>query len=130
VGDWPPTPAAETDPVASADLAAHAAGDASDTDLAAAEARVRLALTATPDALVFGDVTPNADGAVTAADVLWPDGTPGLFIGTPAVHAAALGALDAYSITYGSPAIFTYTQPAVTRDAAGNVIARPAIVVT
>lgn len=68
------------------------------------------------------------DGAVTSAAFLWPDGTTGVFTGTPSV--AFPGSLDSYTITYGNPVTKTYTQPTVTRDASGNITNQPAIVLS
>lgn len=81
---------------------------------------------ADPDALIVGTITRDANGAATSAPVVWPDDTPGTYTATT-VSTAFPGAVDAYSITYGSPPTKTYTQPAVTRNAAGAVTTRPAI---
>lgn len=82
-----------------------------------------------PEQLIVGTVTRNADGAATSAPVVWPDGTPGTYTADE-VSEDFPGAVDAYHITYGSPATKTYTQPAVTRDDDGAVISAPAIVET
>lgn len=81
-----------------------------------------------PDSLIVGNITRNTDGAATSASVVWPDGTAGTYTGTPSLTFA--GAIDSYTITYGSPVTKTYTQPSVTRDSNGAVISRPAITVT
>lgn len=86
------------------------------------------ALAAAPDALMTSGITRDADGAITAASVTWPDGTPGTYSGTAAVQAP--GAVDSYTVTYGSPVVHTFTQPTVTRDASGYVTTRPAITVS
>jgi hypothetical protein len=82
-----------------------------------------------PDMLITGAVTRDANGAATSAPVTWPDGRPGTYT-ADTLSTAFPGAVDAYHITYGSPVIKTYTQPAITRDtttgAATNV---PAITV-
>lgn len=83
-----------------------------------------LALAANPAQLFVGVVTRDAAGAAVSADVVWPDGTAGEYTGTPSATFA--GAIDSYTITYGD---LTYTQPAVTRDPAGNLTNRPAITV-
>jgi hypothetical protein len=83
-----------------------------------------LTLAADPSQLFVGAVTRDASGAATSAAVAWPDGTAGTYAGTPSGTFA--GAIDSYTITYGET---TYTQPAVTRDAAGNITNRPAITV-
>jgi len=81
-------------------------------------------LARTPDVLFVGAVT-LTDGAPTSAPVLWPDGTAGVYTGTPS--ATFPGSIDAYTITHGTT---TYTQPAVTRDTAGNITNQPAITVS
>ena len=83
-------------------------------------------LARTPEVLITGTITRDAGGAPTSAAVVWPDGTTGTFTGTPSPTFA--GALDAYTITYGTTR--TYTQPAVTRNAAGNITTQPAITIS
>ena len=87
-------------------------------------------LAKSPDLLITGAITRDANGAATSAPVTWPDGSPGTYT-ADTVSTAFPGAVDAYHITYGSPVTKTYTQPLITRDpssgAATNV---PAIVVT
>jgi hypothetical protein len=78
-----------------------------------------------PESLFVGTVTRDANGAPTSAPVTWPDGTTGTYTGTPS--ATFPGSIDAYTITKGAT---TYTQPAVTRDASGNITNQPAIVVS
>ena len=80
-----------------------------------------------PEKLFTGTRT-YTNGAVTSSAVLWPDGTPGTYTGTPS--ATFPGSIDSYTITYGSPVTTTYTQPAVTRDTAGNITNQPAITVS
>jgi hypothetical protein len=77
-----------------------------------------------PWGLIDGAVTLTS-GAPTSAAVAWPDGTAGVYTGTPS--GTFPGSIDSYTITYGT---ITYTQPAVTRDASGNVTNQPAIVVS
>ena len=96
--------------------------------LAAEAAARRLGLAADPNLLVAGTITRDANGAATAAAVTWPDGTPGQYTATT-VSSTFPGAVDAYTITYGSPVTKTYTQPAVTRNALGAVTNRPSITV-
>lgn len=81
-----------------------------------------------PDLLIVGAITRDANGAATSAPVVWPDSTPGTYTAT-SVSTAHPGAVDAYTITYGSPVTKTYTQSAVTRDANGAVTNRPAMAV-
>jgi hypothetical protein len=75
-----------------------------------------------PWALITGPVT-YTNGAPTSAAVEWPDGTSGVYTGTPSPTFA--GTIDAYTITYGTTR--TFTQPPVTRDTAGNITNQPAI---
>ena len=82
-----------------------------------------------PDLLIAGTITRDANNAATSAPVVWPDGTPGTYTATT-VSTAFPGAVDAYTVTYGSPVTKTFTQPAVTRNAAGAATAVPAIVVS
>jgi hypothetical protein len=77
-----------------------------------------------PWALFTGTIT-YTNGAPTSAAVTWPDATTGVYTGTPS--SAFPGSIDAYTITKGAT---TYTQPAVTRDASGNITLQPAIVVS
>ncbi len=86
-------------------------------------------LARTPDALIAGTVTRDANGAATSAPVVWPDGTPGTYT-ADTLSTAFPGAVDAYHITYGAPVTKTYTQPLVTRDTTGAAITVPAIVVS
>jgi len=85
----------------------------------------------TPEQIITGALTRDANGAVTSAAVTWPDGTAGVFTATT-VSTAFPGAVDAYTITYGNPTVLkTYTQPAVTRDSTtGAVTNCPPITVT
>lgn len=87
-----------------------------------------IALAGDPDLLITGAITRDANDAATSAPVTWPDGTPGVYTAT-SVSGTFPGAVDAYTITYGSPATRTYTQSAVTRNANGAVTTRPAITV-
>jgi len=87
------------------------------------------ALARTPDSLISGAVTRDANGAATSAPVAWPDGTPGTYTAL-VVSSAFPGAVDSYQITYGSPVIRTYTQPTITRDANGAAVIVPAVTVT
>ena len=87
-----------------------------------------IALAGNPDLLIAGAITRDANDAATSAPVVWPDGTPGTYTATT-VSTAFPGAVDAYTITYGSPVTLTYTQPAVTRNSNGAVTIRPAITV-
>jgi len=77
-----------------------------------------------PSQLFVGTVT-LTDGAPTSAAIVWPDGVVGVYTGTPS--ATFPGSIDSYTLTHGTT---TYTQPAVTRDASGNITNQPAIVVS
>lgn len=87
------------------------------------------ALARDPDGIISGFITRDANDAVISADVMWPDGVSGTFTATT-VSVAFPGAVDAYTVTYGSPVVRTYTQPLLTRNATGAVINRPEMVVT
>lgn len=82
-----------------------------------------------PDLLIVGGITRDANQAVTAADVVWPDGTPGTFTALK-LSTAFPGAVDGYKITYGSPVTKTFTQPDITRNTAGAATTVPQIVVS
>jgi len=80
-----------------------------------------------PDTLIAGAVTVDANNLVTSAAVLWPDGSPGTLTIT---SRDASGGVLAYNITYGSPVTKTFTQPTITRNAAGAATLVPQIVVS
>ncbi len=82
-----------------------------------------------PDLLVVGNITRDANQAVTSADVVWPDGKPGTFTALT-LSTAFPGAVDSYKITYGSPVTKTFTQPDITRNSAGAATTVPQIVVS
>jgi hypothetical protein len=109
----------------SADAATNAAADAV-TASAANYVGLRQAAK-NPDLLITGSITLNGSDQVTSAGVEWPDGTPGTLTIT-ARHSS--GAVNAYNITYGSPATKTFTQPTITRNAAGAATNVPQIVVS
>jgi hypothetical protein len=80
-----------------------------------------------PDSITTGAVTVDANNLVTSAAVVWPDGK----LGTLTITSRdANNAVLAYNITYGSPVIKTFTQPAITRNAAGAATNVPQIVVS
>jgi hypothetical protein len=87
-----------------------------------------LQLAADPSLLFSGAITRDAAGAPLSASVKWPDGAAGVYSGTASV--AFPGAVSAYTITKVGAPTKTFTQPAVTRDAAGNVSNRPPITVS
>lgn len=86
-----------------------------------------ISLAKNPDSLIAGAVTVDANNLVTSAAVVWPDGTPGTLTIT---SRDATNAVTAYNITYGSPVTKTYTQPTITRNAAGAATNVPQIVVS
>lgn len=88
-----------------------------------------LAAAKNPDLLITGNITRDANQAVTSADVVWPDGAPGTFTALT-LSTAFPGAVDSYKITYGSPVTKTFTQPAITRNSAGAATTVPQIVVS
>jgi hypothetical protein len=95
--------------------------------VAAAHTATLGALALTPEAIAVGDLTVNPSGAVVAASVVWPDGATGTYT----ADATSGGAVDAYHVTHVLDGVTTtYTQPAVTRDGGGNIVARPAMVVS
>lgn len=82
-----------------------------------------------PESMFEGAITRNSNGVPTSAGVKWPDGTVGTFT-ADTVSTTFPGNLDAWHVTYGNPVTRTYTQPAVTRNASGDLTAQPAIVVS
>ncbi|QFG09572.1 hypothetical protein HYQ00_gp28 [Arthrobacter phage TripleJ] len=87
-----------------------------------------LQLARDPSQLFTGTVTRDGDGAATSATIEWPDGVAGIYSGTASSEFP--GAIDAYTLTRTGSPVLTFTQPAVTRDAAGNVTNRPPITVS
>lgn len=85
---------------------------------------VLLAQAADPLVMASGAVTRDANGVVTSASVQWPDGTPGVYSGTPSTMWTS--STDAFTVTYAGATTLTITQPAVTRDAAGRITNQPA----
>ena len=113
-----------------AEATARAAADTAEaTARAAADTAFYKTLAADPEPIIAGTLTRDANEAVTSAPVVWPDGSTGTFTATT-VSTAFPGAVDAWTVTYGSPVTRTYTQSLVTRDAAGAVTIRPAITVS
>jgi hypothetical protein len=72
--------------------------------------------------------TRDVNGAIVTASIVWPDGTAGVFT-TDVASTAFPGAIDAWHATYASSPAKLITQPTVTRDASGAVIAQPAITI-
>lgn len=73
--------------------------------------------------------TRDANEAIVTANIVWPDGASGIFT-TDVASTAFPGAIDAWHATHILNSVTkTITQTAVTRDAAGAVIAQPSITV-
>lgn len=72
-------------------------------------------------------LTYDADGVLTGATVVWFDGSGGVF--TVTEIDATLRLPKAYTVTH-TVSGKTVTQPAVTRDADGNITAKPLRTVT
>jgi hypothetical protein len=87
-----------------------------------------LQLARTPEAMFTGAVTNDGNGAPVSASVTWPDGSMGVYSGT--ASGTWPGAVSAYTVTKVGTPTRTFTQPAVTRDTAGNITNRPAITVS
>lgn len=78
-----------------------------------------------PQDIWQGAITRDANGAAVAANLTWPDGTPGVYTGFPSVSFPS--ACDGWTMTYGVPTQITYTQPTMTRDANGLITVQPMI---
>lgn len=78
-----------------------------------------------PQDIWQGAITRDANGAATAANLTWPDGTPGIYTGFPSLSFPS--ACDGWTMTYGVPTQITYTQPTMTRDANGLITDQPMI---
>lgn len=68
----------------------------------------------------------DSNGAIVSANIVWPDGKTGVFV-TDIASVDFPGAIDAWHATYESTPSKLITQPAVTRDVNGAVVAQPAI---
>jgi len=68
----------------------------------------------------------DGDSVVYTATVKWPDGSAGTF--TTTTKNTTWLAVDAYTISHTNSSK-TVTQAAVTRDANGNITAKPALTV-
>lgn len=112
------------------DAAATALANDPDSDFRAAQNATYasyIQLAKNPDTLIAGAVTVDGNNLVTSAVVQWPNGTPGTLTIT---SRDANNAVTAYNITYGSPVTKTFTQPTITRNAAGAATNVPQIVVS
>jgi hypothetical protein len=79
--------------------------------------------------VAYTSITRDANGAVTSATVVWPDGVDGVYTADN-VSSAFPGAVDAFHVTYVGTPTRTVTQAAVTRDSTGAVMAQPELVVS
>lgn len=70
----------------------------------------------------FVSITWDADDVIQSATVLWADGSEGVFT-TTSIDSTHL-AINGYTVTHADSGQ-TLTQPAVTRDANGNIITVP-----
>lgn len=87
-----------------------------------------LQLARDPSQIITGAVVRDANGAEVSGSVLWPDGTMGVYSGTPSTSSP--GAVSAYTITYAGERTLTIAQPAVTRNSDGTISNRPALTIT
>lgn len=87
-----------------------------------------LQLARDPSQLFSGAVTRDAAGAAVSATIEWPDGVSGQYSGTASEDFP--GAVDSYTVTRTGTPVLTFTQPAVTRNGAGQVTNRPPITVS
>jgi hypothetical protein len=70
----------------------------------------------------------DANGVVTTANIVWPDGATGVYVTDATTDD---GAINAWHATYVNGTVSkTITQPAVTRDADGVVIYQPEITIS
>jgi len=72
-------------------------------------------------AFALSDATRDANDAITTATIKWPDGVIGTFT-SDVLSVDFPGAIDAWHGTHGAQ---TVTQPLMTRNANGAVIAQP-----
>lgn len=78
--------------------------------------------------IIEGTITRDANGGVTSAQIVFPDGTPGLMT-TTELSTLHPGAIISYYVDYLGATTIRYTQPAMTRDTNGAITYRPAITV-
>lgn len=106
-------------------------GDLSAVDVRAEKDPAPEQLLAWAYAQVFriASATRDANGAITVASIVWPNGATGeLTVDTAST--AFPGAIDAWHATHVLHGVtHTVTQPAVTRDGNGAVISQPAITI-
>lgn len=81
-------------------------------------------------AFQFANIVRDSNGAMTSADVTWPDGLSGVYT-AGVVSSIFPGKVDGWHVTrIDGITTHTYTQPTVTRDDNGDVSAMPVVVVT
>jgi hypothetical protein len=95
------------------------------TNLAWGTSRAALLAAAAAGEYQLVSIGYNAQSVPTNALVLWPDGTYGVWTATN-IHALWLTA-DGYTLTYTNAGV-TIAQPAMSRDANGNVTNTPPLV--
>ena len=83
-----------------------------------------VALARSPDLLITGTVTRDANGAATGRPRDVARRTTGTYT-ADTVSTSFPGAVDGYHITYGSPVTKTYTQPTITRNSTGAATSCP-----
>lgn len=71
-----------------------------------------------------GAISRDANNVVTTCNVVWPDGSAGVFTAT--ANDTDTGAIDSYTITHTASGK-TVTQSAVTRNSDGAVTTKPAL---
>lgn len=108
------------DPTGSAETKKITAGD-----LMTSPTDERLLEWASAEAYTMTTITRNGDGVITGADVVWLDGSAGVFTATTVN--ATWKAIDAYTITH-TVSGKTITQAAITRSS-GEVTAVPALTI-
>lgn len=102
--------------------AAKAGSSAVAAAASAADAAAHFANVIAEERYRFVSITWDADHVIQSAAVLWADGSEGIFI-TTSIDPAYL-AINGYTVTHADSGQ-TLTQPAVTRDANGNIITVP-----
>jgi hypothetical protein len=81
-------------------------------------------------AFQFTSIVRDTHGAMTSADVTWPDGASGSYT-ADSVSTLFPGKVDGWHVTRTvDSTTATYTQPEVTRDGLGNITDWPLVVVT
>lgn len=79
--------------------------------------------------VAWGSTTRDSNGALLTANVTWPDGISGTYVGDT-VSSAFPGFVDAWHFTYAATTPKTITQPLVTRGPGGEITVRPQLIVS